>query len=175
MAIWERDEKGHKLAQQFLTRSFKPGVEPLEPDRTPRPLAEGSVLEVAQRAVDGKALVFAPHSTAKRIGLFGKNVCNTSSDVARAGIVSGFDVMNEKGLDVLKNPAAEFGPLIPPWFSSGDVRDLADVGKRACYLKTGEAPTLESLRQAFLMPETRVRLRGEMQQRWNHVKHVQLS
>lgn len=172
MAIWERDEKGYKLAQQFLTRSFKPGVEPLEPDRTPRHLAEGSVLEVAQRAVDGKALAFAPHSTAKRIGLFGKNVCNTSTDVARSGIVSGFDVMNEKGLDVLKNPAAEFGTLIPPWFSSGDVRDLAEVGKRACYLKTGEEPTLESLRQAFLMPETRVRLRGEMKQRWNHVKHV---
>ncbi len=172
MAIWERDEKGYKLAQQFLTRCFDPGVEPLEPDRTPRPLAQGSVLEVAQRAVDGKALAFAPHSTAKRIGLFGKNVCNTSSDVARSGIVSGFDVMNERGLDVLKNPAAEFGPLIPPWFSSGDVRDLAEVGKRACYLKTGEEPTLESLRQAFLMPETRVRLRGEMKQRWKHVKHV---
>jgi ABC-type lipoprotein export system ATPase subunit len=172
MAIWDRDESGYKLAQQFLTRSFEPGVEPLDPDRTPRPLAQGSVLEVAQRAVEGKALVFAPHSTAKRIGLFGKNVCNTSSDVARSGVVSGFDVMNDKGLDVLKNPAAEFGPLIPPWFSSGDVRDLAEVGKRACFLKTGEEPTLESLRQAFLMPATRVRLRGEMQQRWNHVKHV---
>jgi hypothetical protein len=172
MAIWERDERGYKLAQQFLTRCFEPGVEPLEPDRTPKPLAKGSVLEVARLAVEGKALAFAPHSTAKRIGLFGKNVCNTSSDVARSGIVSGFDVMNERGVDVLKNPAAEFGPLIPPWFSSGDVRDLAEVGKGACYLKTGEEPTLESLRQAFLMPETRVRLRGEMKQRWKHVKHV---
>ena len=38
MAIWDRDEKGHKLAQQFLTRLFKPGVEPLEADRTPKPL-----------------------------------------------------------------------------------------------------------------------------------------
>ena len=80
--------------------------------------------------------------------------------------------MNDKGLDVLSNPAAEFGKLIPSWFSSGDVRDLADVGKRACYLKTDEAPTLESLRQAFLMPETRVRLRAELKARWKHVKYA---
>jgi ABC-type lipoprotein export system ATPase subunit len=172
MAIWERDEKGHKLAQQFLTRSFKPGVEPLEEDRTPKPLAEGSVLEVAERAVEGKALVFAPHSTAKQIGLFGKNVCNMSAAIAKSGVVSGFDVMNDKGLDVLRNPAAEFGDLIPPWFSSGDVRELDAVGKRACYLKTDERPTLESLRQAFLMPETRVRLREDLKPRWKGVKYA---
>lgn len=172
MAIWERDERGHKLAEQFIAGCFEPGVDPLDPDRTPKPV-EGSVLKIAEKAAAAKALVFAPHSTMKRIGLFASNVCNTSSTVAKSQAMSGFDVIGDKGLDVLKNPAGEFGRRFPPWFSSGDTRKFDQVGRRACYLKVGAEPTLESLRQAFLMPETRVRLRGEMRSGWKHVKHVQ--
>lgn len=171
LAIWERSEQGHALANQFLAGRFEPGVEPLEKNRTPRPV-EGSFLKVAEEAVRAKALVFAPHATMKRIGLFAKDVCNTSAQVAKSRFVSGFDVIGDKGLDVLTNPKGEFGQRLPPWFSSGDTRALDDVGKRACYLKTGPEPTLESLRQAFLMSDTRVRLRGEMRSRWKHVKHV---
>ncbi len=171
MAIWERDEKGHELAQQFIAGCFEPGIDPLEADRKPRPV-ESSVLKIAQKAAAAKALVFAPHSTMKRMGLFATNVCNTSSTVAKSRAMSGFDLIGDKGLDVLKNPAAEFGKRLPPWFSSGDTRALDQVGERACYLKVGTEPTLESLRQAFLMPDTRIRLRGEMKSSWKHVKHV---
>ena len=133
---------------------------------------EGSVLKIAEKAAAAKALVFAPHSTMKHIGLFATNVCNTSSTVAKSRAMSGFDLIGDKGLDVLKNPAAEYGKRLPPWFSSGDTRALDRVGERACYLKVGTQPTLESLRQAFLMPDTRIRLRGEMRPVWKHAKHV---
>jgi ABC-type lipoprotein export system ATPase subunit len=171
LAIWERNDQGLLLAKQFLANCFDPGVDPLEKNRTPRPV-EGSFLKVAEEAVRTRGLVFAPHATMKRIGLFAKDVCNTSAQVAKSGLVSGFDVIGDRGLDVLSNPKGEFGDRVPPWFSSGDTRTLDDVGKRACYLKTGPEPTLESLRQAFLMSETRVRLRGEMRSRWKQAKHV---
>jgi DNA repair ATPase RecN len=170
MAIWDRTEKGFDLAQRYLAGLFDAGTEPLEPNRTPRPVLKGSILDQAKSALEMKALVLAPHSTASTIGLFGKGVCNISSKVAKSGFVSGFDVIGNTGADVLKNPRTEFGDRRPPWFSSGDLRSLEDVGKRACYLKVSPEPTLESLRQAFLMPETRVRLRGEMRTRWKGVK-----
>lgn len=172
MAIWERSPQGHKLAQRFLDGLFEAGVDPLEPDRTPKPVLSGSVLDNARAAVENKALVLAPHSTASKIGLFGKNVCNISAKVAKSRYVSGFDVIGNKSSEVLLGPHGEFGKRIPPWFSSGDVRSLNDVGKRACYLKSGPEPTLESLRQAFLMPETRIRLRGEMRSEWQKVKYA---
>lgn len=172
MAIWDRSEQGFRLAQRFLDSLFDAGEEPLEADRTPKPVLRGNVLDKAKEAVEGKALVLAPHSTASRMGLFGRNVCNISGKVAKSPFVSGFDIIGNKSSEILKSPKGEFGRRIPPWFSSGDVRSLDDVGKRACFFKTGPEPTLESLRQAFLMPETRIRLRGELRTDWSQVKHA---
>ncbi len=101
--------------------------------------------------------MLAPHSTAKGIGLFARSVCNISSQVAQSGFVVGFDVWGDEGAEVLRNPRYEFGDDVPAWFVSGDVRDFETVGKRAVYLKLGTPPTLEGLRQAFLMPEQRIR------------------
>lgn len=172
LVIWERDEAGFELAKQFLASRFSPGTDALEKDRTPNPVQKGNVLEVAQAAVEHQGLVLAPHSTMKKMGLFASNVCNSSAEVAQSGLVAGFDLTGNKGADVLKNPRSEFGDVMPAWFSSGDVRSLDAVGDRACYLKVGEAPTLESLRQAFLMPATRIRLRAEMQKDWKSTRHV---
>jgi hypothetical protein len=172
LAIWERDEHGLELARQFLASRFTPGSPPLKPDRTPNPVQKGNVLEVAAAAVEHQGLVLAPHATQKKMGLFASNVCNVSGEVAQSGLVAGFDITNHKSADVLKNPRSEFGDVHPSWFSSGDVRSMDDVGARACFLKVSDEPSLESLRQAFLMPATRIRLRAEMEADWGSTKHV---
>ncbi|MEV6350774.1 TrlF family AAA-like ATPase [Actinoplanes sp. NPDC051851] len=159
MAIWDCTDDGYKRGQQFLSSLFPPnGPDPLNEKRVPAPTNVGSPLELVKKAATTYgALVLAPHSTAKGIGLFASNVCNTSAQVAQSGYVAGFDVWGQQGLDVLRNPRSQFGDQIPAWFVSGDVRDLETVGQRAVYLKLGTPPTLESLRQAFLMPEQRIR------------------
>jgi hypothetical protein len=173
LMLWDCTEAGYALAGRFLGGLFDPGVEPLSPDRTPRPVSSGSVLDWARRASELNGLVLAPHATAKDIGLFGRNVCNTSSEVAQSGVVVGFDVVGSSRADVLSNPRSQFGDIQPAWFASGDTRDLDGVGARCVYLKLGPQPTLESLRQAFLMPATRIRFPEPMRQNWQHVRGIQ--
>src|SRR4051794_27921305 len=42
MAIWDRTDQGHKLAQRFLDGLFEAGTDPLESNRTPKPVVSGS-------------------------------------------------------------------------------------------------------------------------------------
>lgn len=173
LMLWDCTQEGYALAGRFLGSLFAPGVAPLSPDRTPRPVPSGSVLDWARRATELNGLVLAPHATAKDIGLFGRNVCNTSSEVAQSGVVVGFDVVGSTRADVLSNPRSQFGDTQPAWFASGDTRDLDGVGARCVYLKLGRQPRLESLRQAFLMPATRIRFPEPMRQNWQHVRGIQ--
>jgi ABC-type lipoprotein export system ATPase subunit len=99
-------------------------------------------------------------------------VCRNSDEVAQSGLIAGFDVHGTPAADVLVNPRRQFGEVRPAWFSSGDTRNLESVGERACYLKLGEQPTLEGLRQAFLVAESRVRLPERLRSRWGHVRGV---
>lgn len=173
LAIWERDEEGFHLARRFLEGLFAAGVKPLSADRQPERVLDGSPQTLAEKATSLMGLVLAPHSTAKSIGLFGRDVCNTSDQVAQSGYVLGFDVVGSSGADVLSNPRRQFGDIQPSWFQSGDVRSLEDVGTRVTYFKTGPEPTLESLRQAFLMPTTRIRFPAESRPTWGHVAGAQ--
>lgn len=169
LAIWDRTDQGFELAQQFLKTLWSPGGEPFEKNGDPRPVGHGQVLEWAKRAADHKAVVLAPHATAKNIGLFASGVCTNRKDVIKSGLIAGFDVWGSRSADVLKNPGSEFGEVAPRWFISGDVRKFDDVGKRAVYLKLGDEPTLEGIRQAFLMPETRIRFPAALEAHWGHV------
>lgn len=175
MTIWDCTDDGYQRGRQFLSSLFPPsGQPPLTTRGEANPTTVGSPLELVKRAADEYgALVLAPHSTAKDIGLFARNVCNTSDQVAQSGYVAGFDVWGKEEADVLRNPRTEFGDQIPAWFVSGDVRHLDTVGKRATYLKLGTPPTLESLRQAFLMPEQRIRFPGHLRGKYSHAKGVQ--
>ena len=106
-----------------------------------------------ERAIRHKALVFTPHATQKDIGFFAKGVCTNRAEVIKKNLIAGFDVYGNAGLGVLKSPQSDFSTLPVPWFISGDVRKFEDVGLRATFLKLGAVPTVEGLRQAFLMPE----------------------
>ena len=124
---------------------------------------------VSERAARHKGIVLAPHSTQKDIGFFYKGVCTNRDEVVRKNLIAGFDVFGNSKHDVLTNPQSEFSELPVPWFISGDTRAFDDIGKRACYLKLGAEPTLEGLRQAFLMPETRIRFPSQLEPTWEHV------
>ncbi len=173
LAIWDRTDLGYQLAQQFLPTLWKPGENRFTASGSPRPVGHGQVLELATRAtLDFKAVVVAPHATMKDIGLFASGVCSNRSDVVKSGMIAAYDMWGYAKADVLCNPASEFGDMVPTWFISGDLRTFADVGNRATYLKLGQEPTLEGLRQAFLMPETRVRFPASLHEQWGHVKYV---
>lgn len=173
LAIWDRTDQGYQLAQEFLTTLWKPGEERFAANGDPRPVGHGQVMDIAHRASgDYKALVLAPHSTAKDIGMFASGVCTNRADVIASGSLAGYDVWGNRSADILKNPASDFGQRVPTWFISGDTRKFEDVGSRATFLKVGKEPTLEGLRQAFLMPETRVRLPKDLERQWGHVAHV---
>lgn len=169
LAIWDRTEQGYTLAQQFLTTLWKPGENPFADNGDPRPVDHGQVAYWAEEADKHKALIIAPHATAKNIGMFASGVCTNRKEVVQRGLIAAFDVFGSRGADVLSNPATEFGDIPPRWIISGDVRSFDEVGKRAVYLKLGEEPTLEGIRQAFLMPETRIRFPGALRKQWRHV------
>ena len=173
IAIWDRTSEGYELAQRFVQTLWDPGVTPFYPNGDPRPVTSGQVLEIAERAGGHRALVFAPHSTASRMGLFARGVCSNHSEVAQSGSVLGFDMHGNAGADVLRNPRSAFGSIPPRWFISGDVRSLDQVGQRATYLKLAPEPTLEGIRQAFLMPDTRLRLPQGLEAKWGQVSGVQ--
>lgn len=161
LTIWDRTDQGYQLSQQFLGRLWDPGTSPFEHNGDPRVVSKGAVRDwVETAATEFKALVLAPHATMKDIGFLAKGVCTNRREVIETGLISGYDVWGNTKADVLKNPASDFNSTRPSWFISGDVRSLHDVGKRAVYLKLGGTPTLEGLRQAFLVPETRVRFPG---------------
>jgi ABC-type lipoprotein export system ATPase subunit len=172
LAIWDRTDLGFEMAQQFLTTLWKPGDDPFLPNGDPRPVGNGQVIELAERVREHKGLVIAPHATAKNTGFFASGVCTNRAEVIRASAISAYDVWGNSSADVLSNPASDFGELLPTWIISGDVRALDDVGARAVYLKLGSEPSLEGIRQAFLMPETRVRFPAHLQERWANTKHV---
>ena len=173
LAIWDRSKEGFSLAERFVQSLWPPGQSPFRHNGDPRPVASGQVLEVASRAAEHRALVFAPHATAKNTGLFARGVCKNNDEVARSGSVLGFDVYGDKKADVLRNPKSVFGGLLPPWFISGDVRSLDQIGQRTTYLKLAPEPTLEGIRQAFLMPDTRLRFPQALHSEWHHVSGVQ--
>jgi ABC-type lipoprotein export system ATPase subunit len=175
LAIWDRTDEGHGLANQFLTTLWKPGDPRFESHGDPRPVARGQVLELAQAAIEHKALVLAPHSTLKDIGLFASGVCTNRRDVVRSGLIAGYDVWGNRLADILKNPASDFGDQSPSWFISGDVRRFEDIGKRAVYLKLGDQPTLEGLRQAFLVPATRIRFPEALRPQFGQVVGVRFA
>ena len=171
--IWDRTEEGHELSQQFLLTLWPPGDLRFSANGDPRPVSTGQVLEVAKSAVEHLALVLAPHTTAKKMGLFARGVCRNHGEVAQSEHVLGFDVHGDPAADVLKNPRGVFGKIVPSWFSSGDVRSLDEVGQRAMYLKLAPEPTLEGIRQAFLMPHTRLRFPQSLHPKWHHVSGAQ--
>lgn len=156
VAIFEASEKGYTLAQRFLTDRFDPG-EPLFQGGHPRPVSRGGIREAAEAVAEHHGLLLGPHSTTKGIGIFAPGVCTNSAELAQGELFAAFDVMGDKGADVLGNPRSKFGDTPPRWFVAGDTRALDAVGKRAVYLKLGAKPTLEGLRQAFLATSTRVR------------------
>jgi hypothetical protein len=163
MTIWDRTDHGYELARQFLSRLWDPGTSPFEPNGDPRVVSTGAVRDWVERAArDFTALVLAPHATMKDIGFLAKGVCTNRKDIIEAGSIAGYDVWGNTKADVLRNPAADFNSARPSWFISGDVRSIDDVGKRAVYLKMGPTPTLEGLRQAFLVPDTRIRFPGAL-------------
>lgn len=172
LVIWGREEEGFRLAQQFLDTCWDPGAARFADNGDPLPVGRGQVRDVVETARRHKALVLAPHSTARRIGIFASGVCRNRAEVVKTGLVSGFDVVGVRGADVLVNPRSEFGNVAPPWFITGDVRALDEAGERAVYLKLGAEPTLEGLRQAFLMPETRVRFPESLRDEWGHVEGI---
>src|SRR5215467_187489 len=172
IAIWESTPLGHELGRRFLASLWAPAESPFDPSGRPRVVSRGQVVEVARQAVEHRALVLAPHSTAPRSGLFGPGVCRNADEVARSGLIAGFDVHGGAGADVLVNPRRQFGDVRPAWFISGDTRRWDGIGERATYLKMGERPTLEGLRQAFWVAETRIRFPQRLQPRWGHVKGV---
>jgi ABC-type lipoprotein export system ATPase subunit len=172
LAIWEATPRGYELGRRLLAVLWPPGESPFDPAGRPRGVGRGQVLEVARMAVEHHALVLAPHCTATRSGLFGPGVCRNADEVAQSGLVAGFDVSGSAGADVLVNPRRQFGDVAPAWFISGDTRRFDGIGERATYLKLGERPTLEGLRQAFLAAGARIRLPQRLQPRWGHVKGV---
>ncbi len=97
LMLWDCTQEGYALAGRFLSSLFDPGVDPLHADRTPRAVPSGSVLDWAKQAARLHGLVLVPHATARDNGLFGRNVCNTSSEVAQSGVVLGFDVVGASG------------------------------------------------------------------------------
>ena len=157
IAIWDRTDDGFSLAKRFLATLWEPGELAFETNGDPRPVSSGQVRDVAKAAVAHRALVIAPHSTLSQNGFFASGVCSNRAAVLGDGTIAAFDVWGNKRADVLATPSAEFGDRKPSWILTGDVRKFADIGKRAVYLKLGPIPTLEGLRQAFLMPETRIR------------------
>jgi ABC-type enterochelin transport system ATPase subunit len=171
MAIWDCTDDGYQHGQQFLSHLFPPDGPPaLTARRDPNPTTAGSPLQLAKEATERYgALVLAPHATMKDIGLFARNVCNTSAQVAQSGFVLGFDVYGNNHADVLRNPKSEFGDQRAAWFISGDVRSLDTIGERTVYLKLGTPPTLESLRQAFLMPDQRIRFPEHLRAKYGHL------
>ena len=172
IAIWEATPLGHELGRRFLAGLWPPAERPFDAAGRPRVVSRGQVAEVARLAVEHQALVLAPHCTAAKSGLFGPGVCRNADEVARSGLIAGFDVHGSISADVLINPRRQFGDVRPAWFISGDTRRWDGAGERATYLKMGERPTLEGLRQAFWVTETRIRFPQRLQPRWGHVKGV---
>jgi hypothetical protein len=172
LAIWDATDGGYDRARRFLEQLFEPGQERFRPNRQPRPVGRGQVLEHARQVVDYGGLVFAPHATLDRMGVFARGVCSNSGEIAQSDLITGFDVYGNRRADVLINPRSEFADVPPRWFISGDTRSFDDIGKRAVYLKLGPTPDLEGIRQAFLVPETRVRFPGGLRDEWAQVQGV---
>jgi ABC-type cobalamin/Fe3+-siderophores transport system ATPase subunit/predicted nuclease with TOPRIM domain len=173
LAIWDATDDGYDRARRFLEQLFGPGEARFLPNRQPRPVGRGQVLEHARQVVGHGGLVFAPHATLGGMGVFARGVCSNSGEIARSDLITGFDVYGNKRADVLINPRSEFADVPPRWFISGDTRSLDDIGKRAVYLKLGPTPDLEGIRQAFLVPETRIRFPPGLRDDWTRVKGVQ--
>jgi AAA domain len=172
LAVWEASPRGYELGRRFLAALWPPAESPFDAGGRPRVVSRGQVADVARWAVEHQALVLAPHATAARSGLFGPGVCRNSDEVARSGLIAGFDVHGSAGADVLVNPRRQFGDARPAWFISGDTRRWEGIGERAVYLKMGERPSLEGLRQAFWVAETRIRFPERLRSRWGHVRDV---
>ncbi len=173
IVLWDRTGEDYELSRQFLQSLWAPGQSPFTANGDPKPVASGQVLEIAKRASDHRALVLAPHATAKNSGLLARGVCSNRNEIAQSGRVLGFDVYGDKMADVLGNPRSVFGDAPPAWFISGDVRSLDQIGHRTTYLKLADEPSLEGIRQAFLMPDTRIRFPNELQSDWHHASGVQ--
>lgn len=172
LLIWDRTDEGYALAQQFLPTLWAPGVSPFLGNGDPRPVTSGQVLNIAEKAIEHRALVLAPHATMAKMGLLSSRVCSNRNEIVSSGLILGFDVYGNKSADVLKNPRTTFGDIAPRWFISSDSRSFEDVGKRAVYMKLNNPPTLEGIRQAFIAADTRIRFPERLLADWGHAKHI---
>lgn len=172
LAIWERNEEGYQLANRFLHQLWRPTDDLFDHQGNPRPVSTGQVRDAAEKALEHNALVLAPHATQRDIGFLARGVCTNRADVIADDLLAGYDVWGNPNADVLSNPRSEFGNKRPSWFLSGDTRAFDEIGQRAIYLKLGAEPTLEGLRQAFLMPETRIRFPASHANRFGHLVYA---
>ncbi|PIE24044.1 MAG: hypothetical protein CSA62_04355 [Planctomycetota bacterium] len=172
LVIWDPTDDGFQLAKDFLSTCWEPGASRYARNGDPNPVTKGQVLDVALRALEHRGIVLAPHSTSKDMGFFGKGICTNRTKVIRKQVIAGFDVVGNKRHQVLRSPATDFGEQPTSWFVSGDTRSFESVGERACYFKMGPTPDLEGLRQAFLMPETRIRFPASLRDEWKDVSGV---
>lgn len=169
IAIFERSEQGHRNAQHFLLQQLPVGAGPLDDKGGSRTLDVVAV-DFANAAVEAGALVIAPHSTQDKMGLFGKQVVRTKETLVQSGYVSAYDMQGSAGHQVLRAPQEFFGDRQPTWILTGDMRSFESAGERAVHLKLDGEPTLEGLRQAFLMPDQRVRIPERHRDRWSAAK-----
>src|SRR5262245_34015886 len=97
LCVWEASALGHELGQRFLASLWPPAESPFDSAGRHRVVSHGQVAEVARSAIEHQALVLAPHCTAARSGLFGPGVCRNADEVARSGLIAGFDMHGSTG------------------------------------------------------------------------------
>lgn len=173
--IWESDERGYELATQFRDRLF--GLtEELTDDSGGYRTVKKSVRDVLPEAQEVGALVIAPHSTKAKMGFFASGVVVAPEDIIREGGISGFDVHPRPVHGAVTGPQRYFGEgVVPPWLLTTDTRSFSEVGERAVYMKLGSPPTVESIKQALLAPETRVRFQEAHRDKWGRVPHLRFA
>lgn len=175
LVIWDATEDAFESAETFRRNLFRPGDSKKSTSGGYRVVTRTGVREIAEEAADLGGLVLAAHSTKQKMGLFAKGVCRDRADVAQSGLIAGFDMSGDTKNRTLDNPSTDFGASDPSWFISGDTRSFESVGQGACWLKLGDPPTLEGLRQAFLLPETRIVLPDRHRKKWGHVTPVRFA
>lgn len=173
--IWDCNADGHRRATQFMGRLFDVDEDLLDESGGYRTVKK-EVREVLADAAKAGALVIAPHSTKQDMGFFASKVVVDPRDIIRSGGIHGFDVHPRPVVNAVRSPDHFFGKdVVPPWLMTTDTRDFAEVGDRAVYMKLGQPPTLESIKQALLAPGTRIRFQGSHREKWGHLPHFQFS
>lgn len=173
--IWEPDENGHRLATQFMERLFEL-TDDLEDESGGYRTVKKEVRQVLPDAAKAGALVIAPHSTKQDMGFFASKVVVDPKDVIRTGGIHGFDVHPRPVVNAMTTPHQFFGDgVVPPWLMTTDTRTFDEVGERAVFMKLGQPPTLEGIKQALLAPATRIRFQESHRDKWGRVPHLRFA